>query len=164
MTKGIFGSPRLRGNSEIIVGAIYEKIADAAQDAAQIALFVGGAAVTRKTSATSQNINVVKFNSLSFEGFAVCNDHGKKSRTLSVVKAGLNIPVPLATGKTVAVGDAVGLTAEGAVIKNDDADCVYLLNAEVSEIGVNAYDANNVVHANQVAINLGLGGGVKPAH
>lgn len=161
MTKGIFGSPRLRGNSEVIVGVVYEKISDAAQDAAQVALFVGGAAVSRKSSATDQNIVVEKFDSTSFCGFAVANDHGKKTRTMSVVKSGLNIPVPLATGKTVAVGDAVGLTAEGAVVKNDDAACVYLLNAEVVEIGVTALDANNVAHANQVAINLGMGGGVK---
>lgn len=162
MTKGIFGSPRLRGQSEIIVGTVYSKIADAAADAAQVALFIGGAAVSRQASTANQDINVVKFDGKSFAGFAVCNDHGKRSRTMSVVKAGLNIPAPLATGKTVAVGDAVGLTATGSVIKNDDADCVYLLNAEVTEIGVTALDANNVAHPNQVAINLGLGGGVKP--
>lgn len=162
MTKGIYGSPRLRGNSEAIVGAVFEQPSDSGEAATQLAAFVGGKAVSRVASTKGdQNITVDKFSETSFAGFAVANDLGKKTFTLSVVKEGLNIPVPLADGKTVTIDSQLGLNAAGEIIDATDALCVYILNAELAETGVTACDANGVQHTGQVAINLSQGGAVK---
>lgn len=162
MTKGIYGSPRLRGNSEVIVGGVFEKPADTGDAATQLAALVGGKAVSRVASTKGdQNIVVDKFNGTNFAGFAVANDLGKKTFTVSVVKEGLNIPVPLATGKVVTLESQLGINAAGDIIDATDSDCVFILNAELAENGVTACDADGVEHAGQVAINLSQGGAVK---
>lgn len=153
----------MRGNSEAIIGAVFEPTGDAAAIAAFQAKLIAGKAVSRIASTKSdQNLVVGAFDSKNFAGFAVANDLGLKTNTISVVKEGLNIPVPLATGKTVTFETALGLNAAGEIIPATDADCVFILNANVSDTGVTACDAKGVEHTGQVAINLGLGGAVKP--
>lgn len=163
MTKGIFGSPRLRGNSEAIVGAVYEPTGDTAAIAAFESRLVAGKGVSRTASTKGdQNIVIGAFDSKNFAGFVVANDLGLKTHTLSVVKTGFNIPVPLAAGKTVTLDSNLGLNAAGEIIDSTDAECVFLLNAEVAEVGVTAVDAKGAEHTGQVAINLSQGGMVKP--
>lgn len=162
MTKGIYGSPRLRGNSEAIIGAVYEPSGDAAAIAAFEATLVAGVAVSRTASTKGdQNVVVGAFDSKNFAGFPVANDLGLKTKTLSVVKEGLNIPVPIASGKTVTLESALGLNAGGYLIDATDADCVFILNAEVAETGVKACDAKGAEHTGQIAINLSQGGAIK---
>lgn len=156
MTKGVFGSPRLRGQSEIIYGAVFE-MADPAP------LVAGKAVSVMKSTKGDQNITVQAFDKTKgFGGFPVANDLGKKTKTVSVVKAGLNIPVPVTTGKTWNPGTPVGLAADGSLVPASDAACVFILNGEVADPDVTAVTADNVEVTGQVAINLGLGGAVKP--
>lgn len=159
MTKGIFGYPRLRGNSEAIVGCVFETT-----ETADIALMKAGVALSQVANTGSdQNITVEPFTAANgFAGFAVAGDFGEKTKTISMVKEGLNIPLPVEDGKTVSLGAAVGLSAGGKLIQQDDVLCQFLLNAVCVDTAVTALDADGVEVTGCVGIDLSMGGAVNP--
>lgn len=159
MSKGIFGYPRLRGNSEAIVGGVYETT-----DTAEIALMKAGVGLSQVANTGSdQNITVEPFTLANgCVGISVAGDFGGKTKTISIVKEGLNIPVPVESGKTVALQKPVGLSATGKIIQQDDTDCAWLLNAVCVDTGVTALTADGVEVSGCVAIDLSMGGAPNP--
>ena len=152
MSKGVLGSPRMRGQSEIIESA----------EIAGDTMLASGVAVSAAAGENGQ-LTAIAFNGSMFGGFSVANDANPKQMTISVVRAGLDIPVLVADGQTLVVGDEVGLNADGKIVKGGEAGEVFAINATVRETGVTAvyqdYALNQPVEvADQVSIDLGLGG------
>ncbi|MDG3034184.1 hypothetical protein P7245_22415 [Vibrio parahaemolyticus] len=148
MAKGILGNPRMQGNSEEIVSATFQGI-----DIRTMA----GKAVTLVGRTEVGNPIVAAFDGVGFFGFVNANDISSHTKTLSVTRKGLDVPVLLVDGADFSEG--VGLNANGVACSV--ADAVYILNASVNQEDINVidYGAKEVA---AVAIDL-YGGGAVPA-
>ncbi|AUR98968.1 hypothetical protein NVP1259O_06 [Vibrio phage 1.259.O._10N.286.48.F4] len=147
--RGILGSPLKRGNSDVIEAAVYTGSMSA------------GVAVSMDNADDDQTTVKAFAAANGLFGFSVANDLNSKTKTVSVIRTGLDVPIRAATGKTFSFGDPVFIDASGMAVPDGDADAVYQVNGTVRKaefIGLN----ENGTEVSAITVDL-FGGGAAPA-
>lgn len=126
--RGILGSPLKRGNSDAIEASVYTGSMSA------------GVAVSMDNADDDQTTVKAFAAASGLFGFSVANDLNEKTKTVSVIRTGLDVPIRAAEGKTFAFGEAAFINAAGMAVPDGDSDAVYQINGTVRKadfIGLN---------------------------
>ena len=125
------GQPLKRGNSDIIVSAVYSGT-----------IFAGRAVAlddTATQNTTMEYIAPISASNLLFTGFVVGGDTNVKAQSTSIIKSGLSICAEFASGQSFSIGDKLSLNNSGLLVARGDASAVIDMNAVVKQTSIIGY-------------------------